>query len=377
MATMSMEIRRVETKRDLKTFITLPLRMYRGNPYWVPPLQFDEWATLDKSRNPAFEFSEAEYWLAYKDGKLAGRIAALINHRYVEKWGNKYGRFGWVEFIEDFEVAEALFRTAEDWLRSKGMVGVNGPMGFTDLDKEGLLIEGFNEMGTMPMIYNHPYYPEYIERLGYTKDVDWLEYEVKVPDSIPEKVLRVQDLVAKRNGLRIYEWKTTRELRQKFAKDIFALLDEAYAPLYGTTPLSERQVESYIDQYLGFADPRFTKVVVDGDDRLVSFGIVFPSLSRALQRSRGSLWPFGWIHFLYAMKFPKGIDMLLIAVDQKHKALGAVAFLMTALITSCQKVGVVSAETAGELETNVEVQSLWKGYDRRQHKRRRAYIKML
>lgn len=373
----AIEIRKVETKRDLKKFINFPFSIYRGNPYWVPPIVFDDFNTLSKDKNPAFDFSEAEYWLAYRDGKVAGRIAAIINNRYIEKWGNKYGRFGWVEFIEDFDVASALFRTAEDWLRAKGMTGVNGPMGFTDLDKEGLLIEGFNELGTMPMIYNHPYYAEYIERLGYTKDVDWLEYEVKVPASIPEKVLRVQNIVAQRTGIHVYEWKKASELKEKFAKDIFALVDEAYAPLYGTTPLSQRQVDAYIDQYLGFADPRFTKVVVDKDDKLVTFGIVFPSLSRALQKARGRVFPFGWIHILRALRKPTGIDMLLIAVTPQYKAQGAVAFLMTSLIKSCLEAGVVSAETAGELETNVEVQSLWKGYDRRQHKRRRAYIKML
>ncbi len=374
---MAVQIRRVNTKRELKVFINFPFSVYKGNPYWVPPIVFDELFILSKDKNPSFEFSEAECWLAYRDGILVGRIAALINNRYIEKWGNKYGRFGWVEFIEDFEVAQALFNTAEEWLRSKGMVGVNGPMGFTDLDKEGLLIEGFDEMGTMPMIYNHSYYPEFIERLGYAKDVDWFEYEVKVPDSIPEKVLRVQELVGKRTGLHMYEWKKTSELKNRFAKEIFALLDEAYAPLYGTTPLSERQVDSYINQYLGFADPRFTKIVVDADERLAAFGIVFPSLTEALQKSKGRIFPFGWVHFLKAMRRPKGIDLLLIAVVPKYKAMGAVAFLMTALIKSCLEVGVVSAETSGELETNYEVQSLWKSYEGRLHKKRRAYIKML
>lgn len=374
---MAVQIRRVDTKRKLRTFINFPFRIYRGNPYWVPPILFDELATLSKDKNPAFEFSDAEYWLAYRDGAVVGRIAALVNNRYIEKWGKRYGRFGWVEFIEDFEVAQALFQVAEDWLRSKGMDGVNGPMGFTDLDREGLLIEGFDELGTMPMIYNHPYYPEYIERLGYIKDVDWLEYRVKVPDSIPDKVMRVQEIVSKRTGIHIYEWKTTTELKNLFAKDVFALLDEAYAPLYGTTPLSPRQVDAYIGQYLGFADPRFTKVVVDSDDKLVAFGIVFPSLSRALQKSKGRLLPFGWVHFLKAMRRPTCLDMLLIATDPKHQAHGAVAFLMTALIKSCLAAGVTYAESSGELETNYQVQSLWKGYERRQHKRRRAYIKML
>lgn len=374
---MSVEIRRVESRRDLRKFINFPFKVFKGNPCWIPPFFQDELNTLAKDRNPAFEFSEAEYWLAYKDGETVGRIAALINHRYIEKWGNKYGRFGWLDFVEDFEVAEALVKTAEDWLRSKGMVGIQGPLGFTDVDKEGLLIEGFNELGTMPMIYNHAYYPEYLERLGYKKDVDWLEYEVKVPKEIPEKVLRVQKLISERTGLHVYDWKSTRELKARFGKPIFALIDEAYAHLYGTTPLSERQVEAYIKQYLGFADPRFLKIVVNRESKLVAFGISIPSLSRALQKSKGRILPFGWIHLLHALKNPKGIDMLLVAMDPKEQSLGAVAFLMTSIIKSCQEAGVVSAETSGELETNHDVQLLWKDYERRQHKRRRAYLKML
>jgi len=374
---MSLEIRRVESDRDLKKFINFPFQVFKGNPYWIPPFYSDEYNTLSRKKNPAFEFCEAEYWLAYKDGKPAGRIAALINHRYIEKWGNKYGRFGWMDFIEDFEVAEALVKTAEDWLRAKGMVGINGPLGFTDLDKEGLLIEGFDELGTMPMIYNHAYYPEYLERLGYAKDVDWLEYEVKVPKEIPEKVKRVHDLISKRTGIHLYEWKTPRELKAKFGKDIFRLTDEAYSHLYGTTPFSERQVNAYIAQYLGFADPRFLKIVVNAEGRLVAFGVSIPSLSRALQLSKGRLFPLGWFHLLRALKHPKGIDMLLVAIDPKEQSLGAVAFLMTSIIRSCQEAGVVSAETSGELETNHQVQLLWKDYERRNHKRRRAYLKTL
>jgi ribosomal protein S18 acetylase RimI-like enzyme len=374
---MSLEIRRVETKADLRKFINFPFVVFKGNPNWIPPLFIDELNTLSKDRNPAFEFSEAEYWIAYRDGRPVGRIAGIINHRYVEKWGNKYGRFGWLDFIEDFEVASALMRTAEDWLRSKGMEGVVGPMGFTDLDKEGLLIEGFDELGTMPMIYNHPYYPEYLERLGYRKDIDWLEYEIMVPEAIPEKVTRVQELISKRTGIHLYDWRSPAELKRKYAKEVFALVDEAYAHLYGTTPLSQRQVDAYVKQYLGFADPRFMKIVVDRNDKLVAFGLSIPSLSRALQKSRGRLFPFGWYHLLRALKHPKGIDMLLVAIDPKQQSLGAVAFLITSIITSCKEAGVVSAESSGELETNHEVQSLWKDYNRRQHKRRRAYLKKL
>lgn len=374
---MSVEIRRVESRGDLKKFIAFPFSVLKENPNWVPSFYVDEMNTLSKKRNAAFEFCEAEYWLAYKDGKIAGRIAGIINHRYIEKWGNKYGRFGWLDFIEDFEVAEALFKTAEDWLRSKGMVAVQGPLGFTDLDKEGLLVEGFDELGTMPMIYNLPYYPEYVDRLGYKKDVDWLEYEVKVPDKIPEKARRVQELIAKRSGVHLVDWKSTAELKKKYAEDIFRIVDEAYSGLYGTTPLSQRQIDAYVSQYLSFADPRFVKLVVDREGKLIGFGVAVPSLSRALQKCQGRILPFGWVHLLKALKHPKGIDMLLIGVTPEYKARGIVAFLMTSIVESCLATGVVSAETSGELEDNVNVQSLWKDYERRQHKRRRAYIKQL
>jgi hypothetical protein len=374
---MSIEIRRVESRRELRSFINFPLGLQKNYPNWVPALYVDEMNTLDRKKNPAFEFCEAEYWLAYKDGKLAGRIAGLINRRVIEKWGKKSARFGWMDFIEDYEVAEALVKTVEAWALAKGMDFVNGPMGFTDLDKEGLLIEGFDELGTMPMIYNPPYYPVFLERLGYAKDIDWLEFEVKVPDSIPEKAKRIQNLIAQRSGIHLYEWKTPRELKEKYAKALFDLVDQAYAHLYGTSPLSERQIDAYISQYLGFADPRFIKVVVDKEDKLVAFGISIPDLSKALQKGRGRLFPFGWYHLLRALKKPTTIDFLLIAVQPQTTARGAVAFLMSSLIESCIQAGVKKAETSGELETNHQVQSLWNDFEHRQHKRRRAYLKKL
>lgn len=374
---MALEIRPVVNKKDLKAFIYLPFSLYKGNPYWVPPLVFDEYNTFRKDRNPAFEFCEAEYWLAVRDGQVVGRVAGLVNHRYIEKWGNKYARFGWIEFVDDFEVAEALIHTVEDWARSKGMTAVAGPLGFTDLDKEGMLVEGFEELSTMGMIYNPPYYPVYLERLGYAKDVDWLEFVVKTPTSIPEKALRVQELVSKRTGMQVYEWKNPRHLVAKFGTQIFALLDEAYAGLYGTTPLSEAQVRAYIDQYLGFVDPRFTKLVVDADERLIAFGITMPSLSVALQKARGHVFPFGWFHLVRALKWPKSIDMYLVAIKPEYQARGVVAFLMTSLSASCIAAGITSAETNAELESNHQVQSLWKDMERRQHKRRRAYKKIL
>lgn len=372
---MAIEVKRVNTRRELKRFIRLPFRLYKGNPYWIPPLLADELKTLRKDINPAFDFAEAEYWLAYKDGKLAGRIVGIINPKVIEKWGHKYARFGWVEFIEDRAVAEALFTTVESWAKAHGMEGIQGPMGFIDTDPEGMLIEGFQELGTLPMIYNHPYYPEYLADLGYEKDVDWLEFEVICPPSIPEKVLRVNDLVLKRSKLKIAQVKNRRELVAKYGRQFFEVIDDAYSDLYGTVPLTEKQVDMLVKQYLGFVSIKYAKVVVDEQDRVAALGIAMPSLSRALQRAKGRIFPFGWYHLLKALKKPGTVDMYLIATRKEYQNRGINALLMTEITRAAIKDGVRSAETSGELETNKEVQQLWRYYDSRQHKRRRAFIK--
>ena len=250
-------------------------------------------------------------------------------------------------------------------------------MGFTDLDREGMLVEGFGERATFATIYNYPYYPLYLERLGYSKDVDWIEFMVQTPEAIPEKLLRVNEIIAKRSGVRIAEWKSRKQLIKNYANQLFELLDEAYAGLYGTTPLSRRQVEAYIDQYLGFVDPRFTKILVDEAGKLAGFAITIPSLSDALHRSRGRLFPFGWIRLLIALKRPKTMDMMLIAGRKEYVARGVVALLMTSLNQSAIENGIKFSETNPELETNIAVQGLWKDYPKRQHKRRRVYLKNL
>ncbi len=372
---MAIEVKRVTTRRELKRFITMPFRLYKGNPYWIPPLLADEYKTLRKDINPAFDFAEAEYWLAYKDGQLAGRIAGIINPKVIEKWGQKYARFGWVEFIEDRAVAEALFNTVESWAEAHGMEGLLGPMGFIDTDPEGMLIEGFQELGTLPMIYNHPYYPEYLAAMGYEKDVDWLEFEVICPPSIPEKVLRVNDLVLKRSKLKIAQVKNRRELVAKYGRQFFEVVDDAYSDLYGTVPLTERQVDMLVKQYLGFVSIKYAKVVVDEQDKVAALGIALPSLSRALQRAKGRIFPFGWYHLLKALKKPETVDMYLIATRKEYQNRGINALLMTEITRAAIEDGVRSAETSGELETNKEVQQLWRYYDSRQHKRRRAFIK--
>lgn len=372
---MGLEIRKMEGRRAMKEFVGYPFKLYRGSPYWVPQLVADDLATLDLKRNPAGDFCESAYWMAYRDGKPVGRVAAILNRAYIEKWGNKLARFGWFDVADDFEAAQALIGAVEAWARERGMEGVHGPLGFTDLDREGLLVEGFDEPATMATLYNHPYYGQFLERLGYAKDVDWIEFRVKVPDAIPEKVLRVNELIAKRTGVRLYEWKSQKQLVKAYGRQLFELIDEAYANLYGTTPLTDRQVQSYIKQYLGFVDPRFTKVMVDTDDRLVGFGISMPSLTKALQRSRGRILPFGWLHLLMAFHKPKVMDMYLVAVKPEFVSRGVIAILMTDLNRSAMEEKLEFAETNPELETNFAVQQLWKDYEKRQHKRRRVYLK--
>lgn len=372
---MSVEIRPVTTTKELKAFIRFPYSIYKDDPNWVPPLDLDEMNTLRKDKNPAFEFCDADYWMAFKDGKAVGRVAAIINNKVIEKWGHKYARFSWIDFTDDFEVVQALIKTVEDWAKAKGMEGLQGPLGFTDLDKEGMLIEGFQEMGTYATGFNKPYYAPYMEKLGYSKDVDWVEFRIKTPDSIPDKIQRVCEIISKRTGCRIYEWKSKKEIVQKFGQQIFDLIDEAYEPLYGTAPLSQRQVQFYIDTYLGFADGRFTKILVDKDDKLIGFGITMPSLSEAGRKAWGHLLPIGWYHFIRALKHPKVIDMYLVAVKPEYQERGVVAVIMNALNKSAIEEGVQFSETQVELETNYKVQSMWKDYEKRQHKRRRAFIK--
>jgi hypothetical protein len=374
---MSVEIRKVRTRAELKKFVAFPETIYADERNWVPSFLFDDMNTLNPKKNPAFEFCEAQYWTAWKEGRMVGRIAGIINHRFVEKWGKKLARFGWIDFIDDFDVASALVKTVEDWARSKGMEGLHGPWGFTDLDREGMLVEGFGEQATFATIYNYSYYPVFMERLGYAKEVDWLEFRVTTPDFIPEKVLRVNELLSKRAGVRIYEWRSRRELITKFGAQVFELIDEAYAGLYGTTPLSPRQVRAYINQYLNFVDPRFTKIMVDAQERLAGFAITIPSLSNALYKSRGRLFPFGWARLLSALRNPASIDMMLVAVRKEYLARGAVALLMTALNKSAIENGIKESETNPELETNLAVQGMWKDYPKRQHKRRRIYYKAL
>jgi len=369
-------MKEVASRRDMKKFISFPYKLYSGSKYWVPPLRFDEMNTLRRDKNPAFDFCDVKYWLAYKDGKIAGRIAGIINRRYIEKWKNKYARFGWIDFIDDESVSKLLLDKVENWARENGMEAIQGPLGFTDLDYEGMLVEGFEELGTMVAIYNYPYYPVHLEKFGYEKDVDWIEFEIKAPQEVPEKIDKVANIALKRNNLRVLKVKKSKELIP-YAKDMFHVLDIAYRDLFGFVPLTDKQVDLYIKQYFGFIRPDYISMVLDKNDRVVAFAITMPSLSRALQKSNGRLFPFGFIHLLKAMKKNDLIDLCLIGVLPEYQGKGVNAILFNELTKIFINNNITKTESNPELEENYKVQAQWKLFEKRQHKRRRCYIKHL
>lgn len=376
---MSVNIVKVENKRQLKNFIEFGYSLYKNNPYYVPELYGDVMNTLRKDRNSAFEFCEADYFLAYRDGKIVGRIAVIINSRANEKWNTKAARFGWVDFIDDNEVVDALFATAEKWARERGMNELQGPLGFTDFDPEGMLIEGFDRLGTMATIYNYPYYPEHMKRLGYIKDVDWIEYLMFVPEKNWDKAVRVSAIVQRKYNLRYVETKSRSELARKYGKAVFQLLNESYSELYGFVALSEKQIDQFIKLYLPFVDLRLISLVVDQDDNLVAVGISIYSLAEALQKAKGKLLPFGWWHLLKALfiKPPKRLDFLLVAVKPEYQSKGVFAMLFSKLLGNFIDMKLVDVESNPELEDNKKMLSQWDDFDKDQHKRRRAFKKNL
>jgi GNAT superfamily N-acetyltransferase len=373
---MDVQIKEVTTLKDLKAFVHFPFTLYRNNQFWVPNLVSDDMNTLRKDKNPAFETCEARYWLAYRNGAIVGRVAAILNHPHIEKWGQRYMRFGWLDFIDDPQVSSALLQTVEAWAKESAMTAVHGPLGFTDLDREGMLVEGFDELATMATYYNHPYYPAHLEKLGYTKDIDWVEYEISMPSEPDEKIARMANIVMKRNKFRLLEIHNKKEL-MSHAKELFRLQEIEYKQLYGFVPLTPRQVDAYINQYFGFVTPDFVPMVFNEKDEMVAFGVGLPSLSRALQKSRGRLFPFGFIHLLKALKRNDRADLYLVAVKSEYRGSGANAILMNSMYEVFRKIGVKKIETNPELETNRLVQGQWKYFETRQHKRRRVFIKQL
>ncbi len=371
----SVAIKEIFTRSELKKFIEFPHKLYKGNPYWVPSLFFDEVNTLAKDKNPAFETASARYWLAFRDGKIVGRIAGILLPAHQQKWGENFVRFGWFDFIDDPEVVSALLAKVESWALEIGAEGVHGPLGFTDLDREGMLVDGFEELATLATNFNFPYYQKRLEEHGYTKDVDWVSNEIQLVDKSIGRVEQAAEIVSKRYDLHLF--KGSKKELYKIAPQIFEVVNEAYRNLYGTVPLTKKQIKTYIDQYFGFALLKYITVVLDKNDRAVAFGITFPSFSKALQRSGGKLFPFGFIHFLWALYFNDTIDLYLEGVIDEYRGKGLNGMMMNILFKNYIKNGIKKVETNLTLENNNDVQVQWKYFDARQHKRHRVYIKHL
>ena len=378
------EIKKVESKKDLKTFIDFHYDLYEGNEYDVPNLFSDEMNTLSKDKNAAFDFCEAEYYLAYKDGKLAGRVAAIINHKANNKWGKKSVRFGWIDFIDDREVSKALLDAVEKYGREKGMEDVVGPLGFTDMDPEGMLVWGFDQLGTMPTIYNYAYYPEHIEALeGFEVDNKYVEFKIMVPDEVPEKYAKIAMMIEKRYNLHVRKLTKKDIFQGGMGQKIFDLINDTYKDLYGYSELSQKQIDQLIKSYLGFLDFNLITCIedwTDGEHKLIGVGITMPSLAHALRKCRrGRLLPFGWFHVLRAIKQHKTniVDLLLIGILPEYRAKGANALLFADLIPWYQKYGIEWGETQVELETNAGVQGQWGALTPVMHKRRKCYKKII
>ena len=380
---MAVEIRKVETKKDLKTFIDFHYDLYAGSPYDVPNLYIDERNTLDKKRNAAFDFCRAEYFLAYKDGKVAGRVAAIINKRVNKHWNRQDVRFGWIDFIDDLEVSRALFDAVAAYGRENGMTAMVGPLGFSDMDPEGMLTWGFDKLGTMATIYNYDYYPRHMEQMGgWAKDNDYVEYFLPVPDKVPEKYAKIASLVEKRYNLHVKKLTRKDVFQGGWGRKLFEIINATYTNLYGFVSLTDRQIDQYVKMYMPMVDLNLVTVIVDGNknDAVAGMGITIPSLSHALQKCRrGRLLPTGWWHVLRAIKFHKteGVDLLLVGFLPEYRAKGANALLFSDLIPRYVDYGIKWGETQVEMESNEGVQGQWGALNPINHKRRRCYRKEL
>ena len=374
------EIIPVTSRKELKQFVQFFYDLYRGNDCAVPYLFSDEMSTLERNENPSFECCEAQYFMAFKDGKMVGRVAAIINHRANERWDRKQVRFSWFDFVDDQEVSVALLKTVEDWGRAKGMTEIAGPIGFIDTDREGMLVDGFDELSTMYINYNYPYYPQHMEQMeGYEKANDWVELRVKVPEVVPDKFAKITEMVRKRYGLRVHKFSRQELVQDGWGERIFDLLNETYKNLYGFSQLSDHQIDKLVNDYIKLADLNLVTGVMDGD-KLVGFGVTFPSFSKALQKTRdGRFLPFGWWHLLKILKWHKTnvVDLLLIGVLPEYRSKGANALIFDDLIRQFQRYGFDWAITGPQMETNEGVLSQWQYLESDQIRRHRCYKKDL
>lgn len=373
---MDLVLKEVSTRTDLVSFVRFPDKLYKGSRYYVPAIHKNQLSTLSEDQNPAFVHCKARYWLVYSGRVVVGRIAGIINRRYNQERGIKFMRFGWLDFVEDEEVLRLLLDAMEAWARQEGMEYVHGPLGFTSFDASGVLVEGFEELPTSWGRYNYPYYDPMLKKTGYTKDIDWVEQKIKVPSKKPKREIKVAQLVKKRYSLRNATFRNKNDIR-KYAHQAFGLVNGAYSGLYGFSSLSKEQIEHLTDEFLPIIHPDFVSMVLNDSDEVVAFGLVMPSLSKALQKARGRLFPFGLLHILWALRYNDNIDMLLIGVSPEYQNKGAFTLVFEKVINTLYKRGIKEVETTRELEDNLKVQQLWAGYDMRLHKRARCYIKAL
>ena len=374
---MGVEIREVLTKKELWSWVRFPNKLYKDNEYFVPFLERDEFETFSADKNPAYAFCETKLFLAYKEGKIAGRIAGLINYAYNSKWDKNAIRFTRFDFIDDYEVSQALFDAVVTWGKEKNYTEIMGPIGFTDIDHEGMLVEGFDKLNMSITFYNHPYYLTHMERLGLEKDIDWIEYKITVPkDGIP-KIEKIANAILQKGNYKVVTY-TDRKVLYKEAFEAFALIDLAYSKLYGTVPLTEDIIRSTIDGYIPLVNLDYICAIKDKEDNIVSFGIMVPSIAKALKKSNGKILPFGIVRMLRALRGKNDtLEMFLVAVDPTLQAQGLPAILIDALLKKLIQNGVKYCETGPMLETNTKIHSLWRHFEKEQHKRRRCFVKQI
>ena len=376
---MAIEIKKVLTRKQLREFVNFPEKLYKDNPYYIPPLVFDQMDTLDQEKGAAQEFCKSALYMAYKDGEAVGRVAAIVNFKANEQWNHKEVRFGWFDFIDDPEVSDALMEKVYEFGRQYQMESVVGPLGFTDFDPEGMLIQGFDKEGTMALIYNHPYYNDHMERMGFGKDTDWIEYRVFIPEQLPERFVRISSIIKQRCNVHMRP--LTRKLirKENYGEKVFKLINECYKDLYNFTVLPDHMAKKYLDFYLSILDLRYLSMVENEKNELVAFGITMPSISQALKKCRGKLFPFGWWHLAKSMfiKHEEGVEMLLVGVRPDYQNTGINSLLFADLFAKFKEWGVKWAESNAVLEDNLKNQGQWRDFDHECAKRRRSYIKKL
>ena len=374
---MAIQIKTVSNQKEMKEFVRFANKLYKGNKCYVPSMPSDDLITFDKEKNGAFDFSEAECYLAYKDGKIVGRVAAIVNHKANEAWNVSQVRFGWFDFIDDINVSSALLEKVIAFGKSRGMNQIVGPLGFTDFDPEGMLVEGFDRLSTMALIYNHPYYPEHMKKLGYYKETGWVEYRVEIPEEVPERHKRIAAAVKERYNLKVRKLSRNQIRKERYGQKLFTLINQTYCVLYGYSLLSERQIDQYVETYLSIVNTDMLTFIEDSKGDLIAAGISIPSMSEALQKCNGELFPFGWWHMLKSMywKKPDTLDLLLIGVRPDYQNRGVNSLLFVDLIETYRRLGFRFAETNANLETNVKVQAMWEPFKKEQHKKRWVFGK--